>query len=136
MFVVGGNSLLDPETLLSVNPESSKRLVIVVPWHAKGDENKTFIDAAQHYWHSEVNWRSVTSYDAVEAIISALRKLPNANRASLQQVLTKDDFSAEGATGKISFDGCDRKESFHTLLKVVSTPHGQEFVPLSRSYSP
>jgi eukaryotic-like serine/threonine-protein kinase len=136
-LVVGSNSLLDSATLHITSLESLQHLVLVVPWHGKESGHKAFVSSAQRYWGGgEVNWRSATSYDAVEVIIAALKKLPNANRQSLQQVLARDDFSTEGATGKISFEGCDRREKFHTLLKVVSTPHGQEFVPFSRDYSP
>jgi eukaryotic-like serine/threonine-protein kinase len=130
LWVVGGNSLLDPATLHSVNLDSSKHLVLVVPWHGKDPANKTFVDATRDYLgNSEVNWRSATSYDAVEVIIEALKKLPNANRKTLQQILTRNNFSVKGATGKISFEGGDRREDFHTLLKVSPTPSGLQFFP-------
>jgi eukaryotic-like serine/threonine-protein kinase len=132
LWVVGGNSLLDTATLHSVNLESSKHLVLAAPWHGKDPANKNFVDAARGYWGgSEVNWRSAMSYDAAEVIIEALKKLPNANRITLQQILTRNNFSVkQGATGEISFNGCDRRDNFYKLLKVAPTPSGLQFFPL------
>ncbi|WP_155748584.1 ABC transporter substrate-binding protein [Scytonema sp. UIC 10036] len=136
--MVGANTLESRDVLL-LGKDAVERLVITIPWIAINSPNQEFSKEAQNLWQGgEVYSRAASAYDAAQALIEALRKIPNPNRENLQQTLSKEDFRAQGATGTISFvhEGDlhgDRREDLVQSAKVVRSPcsnQGNIFVPI------
>jgi len=104
-------------------------MVVAVPWNPTTDQVKAFADRAKKLWGGSVNWRTAMAYDATLAIITGLKRGSN-TRDGLKNVLSDENFSVDGATGKIKFQD-DRKTSV-SLLKVQpseGTDTGYDFVP-------
>ena len=53
-------------------------------------------------WKGRVSWRTATSFDATNVIISALKQADT--RVGIEQVLRHPQFVIQGATGMIKFD--------------------------------
>ncbi len=130
-LILGGNPLYDAETLTKLGELSLQRLVIFVPWHAT--DNPSFAAAARAYWQGDVNWRTATSYDAAQVLITAFAQNPQ-DRTAVQKILADPEFvtpKAQAATGEIRFRGGDRVEAIATLVKVVPRcgRSGYAFIP-------
>lgn len=133
-WMVGGDTLYSPKVLQTVGQAAANRLVVAIPWHRWDSPNHEFPQTTQQLWGGGVSWRTALAYDATRALITALEKKQNPNRRDVQQALSAPDFQAFGATGKISFNGGDRKESAIALVKVVPSNCSTEryaFVPVN-----
>ncbi len=115
-IILGGNPLYDSETLNKLGTLGLERLVVTVPWHP--EDNPTFAAAARAYWQGDINWRTATTYDAAQVLVTAFGQNPT-SRTAVQRILSAPDFRAVGGTGEIRFRGGDRVESITTLVKVV-----------------
>lgn len=74
---------------------------------------------------------TATAYDAIRVLIEAIKKQPS--RKGVQQVLSRNEFQVEGATGDIKFKESDRANAKSTLVTVVpkcSPASGYSFVPI------
>ena len=69
--------------------------------------------------HNTLTWRSAMSYDATRAIIEAARQTPKPTRNNLQQALSQEDFSFDGATGKVAFKYGERVSQQIFLIKIL-----------------
>ncbi|HEY9647657.1 MAG TPA: ABC transporter substrate-binding protein [Chroococcidiopsis sp.] len=112
-------------------------MVLTVPWHPQARDQRTFAEDAIKLWGGNVNWRSATSYDAVQAIAAGLGSNPT--RAGLQQALANPDFVAEGATGTIQFQPSgDRITTplFVTVEPSANSASGYTFTPIAANAQP
>ncbi|MCC5626032.1 ABC transporter substrate-binding protein, partial [Nostoc sp. CHAB 5715] len=82
-----------------------KGMVLTAFWHPDAFPNNPFSENANRLW-GRVNWQTATSYDALQAIITGLRK--HDTREGLQQALSDPNFLASGATGTIKFKSIKR----------------------------
>lgn len=134
-WIVGSNTLYSRDTLDLLGENALNRFIVVVTWHSLDSRrNPQFPQAAMNLWKGTVSWRTATAYDATQALLAALKKQPSPTRESLQRTLADPKFDAWGATGTISFEGGDRKESFSTLVKVVRSNcsvNSYAFVPVN-----
>ncbi len=119
LWVVGVSSLYDHKTLEQVGKYTLNRFVLFGRWHPLSSSNNQFSKEAQSYWQEDVNWQTATAYDATLALIAPLKKQATPSRSGVQKVLAAPNFQTAGATGKVSFNGSDRKETLATILKVV-----------------
>jgi eukaryotic-like serine/threonine-protein kinase len=111
-------------------------------WHRLNPKNDHFTylqKAREIYGQSVLNKEgisgiSVLSYDVGKVLVTALQNINQPSRESIRDYLAKPDFKAQGATGKISFNGSDRRENISLLLKVVPSIGcnniGYSFVPI------
>ncbi len=82
-----------------------ENLVIPVAWYPDFYTKTKFVEEATNLWGtSSINWRTAMSYDAAEAIITALLQIPSRSdikdiRSDIKETLLKKDFSVEGAEG-------------------------------------
>ncbi len=121
--LLGGDSVYNPRTLKDAGEQALKgNLVIAVPWHRSPYSD--FSQQAQDFWKASINWRTVTTYNATQAIIQALSESRiNFSRRQLHQKLSSPNFWAEGAEGKISFDEYgDVKFIQNLLVEVQKNP--------------
>jgi ABC-type branched-subunit amino acid transport system substrate-binding protein len=104
-------------------------LVLAHFWHRLDPKNDnsdfSYLEKAREIYGQTtlnkdgISGLSVLSYDAGKVLVTALQKLNQPNRENIRDYLAQPDFQTQGATGKISFNGSDRRENIYVLLKVV-----------------
>jgi branched-chain amino acid transport system substrate-binding protein len=131
--MVGGDTIYTPDILDEVGKESTKCLVVAVPWQSSRSPNLGFPQDAEKLWGGGVSWRTALTYDATRVLLAALENTSAPTRTQLQQTLSNVSFQATGATGKIRFQpNGDRKDPQIQLIQVQRAKQGQSvFVPLS-----
>ena len=82
------------------NGDLLKNLILTTVYHP--DLNPSFAKKMEQEWKGRVSWRTATSYDATNVIISAMKQAEN--RTEIINVLHNPQFSIEGATGTVKFD--------------------------------
>ncbi|MEL6496405.1 MAG: ABC transporter substrate-binding protein [Cyanobacteria bacterium J06623_7] len=128
--LLAGDSFYKPQTL-EVGGEQAVGLVVGVPWHALGSNNREFSQAARRLWGGDVNWRTAMAYDAIQALAAGLALEPN--RQGVQEALSQSGFQVEGASGKIKFLQSGDRNAPVQLVEVKpgnSSSYGYDFVPL------
>jgi branched-chain amino acid transport system substrate-binding protein len=106
-------------------------MVLAVAWHPRAIAGNPFAGNASKLWGGDVNWRSATAYDAVEAIITGLKQ--STTRDGLQKTLSGSGFSANGATGAVQFLPSGDRNGAAILIQVQpgrTSSTGFDFVPL------
>lgn len=134
--IVAGDALYSPKTL-DISRQQSNGMVIAVPWHILADLSSTFPDRAQKLWKGDVSWRTVTSYDASQALIAGLKQSPT--REGIQQVLSDPKFEAIGGEQSVKFvPGGDRRSSIQlvTVAPGKRSSYGFDFIPLPNYVKP
>lgn len=131
LALLGGDSLYNPQ-VLDEGGSAAVNLAVAIPWHLLAHPDSAFVQASQQLWGGDVNWRTVTAYDAVQAIAAALATLSSVERQSLQQALSTANFQAQGATSDVRFlPSGDRNQA--TQLVIVQpgnrSGYGHDFVP-------
>jgi len=130
-FLLLGDSTLFTFKVLELGQRDINGMVLTVPWHPEAIANNSFPTKARQLWGGNVNWRSATTYDAMQVIITGLQQ--NQTRAGLQQIISSSDFSALGATGKIQFQPSGDRNNSAILIKIQqgkTSGTGYDFVPL------
>lgn len=120
LWVVGCNTLHSIDLLKQAGQEASQRFVISVLWNPMRSTDRDFPGKAETLWKGPVSSITASVYDAGQVLITALQQNPT-DRQALRAILAYPSFSAQGASGTISFAGSDRKESSTVLEKVVPT---------------
>lgn len=138
VLMVGGWVLYDTQILQKGLSVAGGRLVVDVPWHRLTNPNSNFLQIAKDLWGTqEVNAPTAMSYDATFAVINALKELNKPDRTLLQKALA--DLQFTGASGQVSFQNGDRKQSINRLVKIVPSKcssYGYMFVPIEYSNDP
>lgn len=136
--LLGGDSVYSDKTTSGYGKQASEgELTIAIPWHRSGcdSENKTDFEARScELWNNaNINWRTATAYDAARVIISALDSVGSSpTPRKLQQEISRNNFSAQGATGMIEFETTgnlqgDRKNSASATVLVKVQPMGENY---------
>jgi branched-chain amino acid transport system substrate-binding protein len=105
-------------------------LVVPVTWHPAAAQT-AFHGNAIALWGGEVNWRTANAYDATQAILQGLRQNPT--REGIQHVLSRANFTAQGAAGNVQFLPTGDRDSRNLLVRVEVGKTSQEayqFVPI------
>jgi branched-chain amino acid transport system substrate-binding protein len=113
---------------LQLGQSSVANLTLPAVWHPQQPNAQNFNQQAQKLWGGTVNWRTATSYDAVQAIVTGLKTADN--RETLQQTLRQPQFSAIGAGGSIQFLPSGDRQLKPILVQIRPTAAGYEFIPL------
>jgi branched-chain amino acid transport system substrate-binding protein len=130
--ILGGDDVYSPKTL-DIGQEKSLGMVVAVPWHILGDSNSTFPLRSHKLWGGDVNWRTVTAYDACQALIAALQSPQHPTRSSVQQALISSDFQTMGATDFVKFLPSGDRNKAVQLVTVVQgnrSSYNYDFVPI------
>ncbi len=130
LAVLGGDDVYSPTTL-EVAAAAAKDMVVAVPWHIDAQVGKPFPQTSRQLWGGDVNWRTVMTYDATQALIAGLRQSPS--RLGVQQALKTNGFTADGATGSVAFlPSGDRNQSVQlvTVSAGARSGFGFDFVPV------
>ncbi len=117
-----GSPTMYNSTILKQGNDSIKDLVVTAPWYANPDSTTSFLArAAQRWGDTSLTWRTATSFDATQAIATALRQIPPEQpltRSTLQQQLRRPDFVARGAGEDVRFLPTGDRTGEAILLKV------------------
>ncbi|VEP15063.1 ABC-type branched-chain amino acid transport system, periplasmic component [Hyella patelloides LEGE 07179] len=117
--LLGGDVMYSPKTL-EFGAENVLDMVIGAFWHIDADPDSKFSLKSKRLWGAEVNWISAMAYDATQALIQALSLQSNPNRIGMQQVLSKSDFSASGASNPVSFlSSGNRAQAKIQLVEII-----------------
>jgi eukaryotic-like serine/threonine-protein kinase len=142
--ILGSWSVLGADTLNDDRfmREAVKHLAVFSPWDPwtskKNGESQEFLKNANKLWlskndaqmlretaifeHGIISGVTATTYDAMQALVTAIensRKFSRPTREQVRKTLSSPNFSAKGVTGKISFNGSDRREEIGGLITVI-----------------
>jgi branched-chain amino acid transport system substrate-binding protein len=131
---VYGSKILGFFTKEKIN--NKKDMVVAISWHIENHRESSFSTTSKNIWgNRDVNWRTVTAYDAAKALIAAIKQNPN--REAVATILRSDSFTADGAIEKVQFlPSGDRDGNLMELVKIVKptsksrSGYDYEFVPV------
>ncbi|MEM8808748.1 MAG: ABC transporter substrate-binding protein [Cyanobacteria bacterium P01_G01_bin.38] len=86
--LLGSYELFNPVALDQLG-EAADGLILAVPEELYTSSGAPFSAGALAIWGQAIDWRTTTSYNTTQSMISGLRQAPN--RASLQQVFTTEN---------------------------------------------
>ncbi|MEO0768860.1 MAG: ABC transporter substrate-binding protein [Cyanobacteria bacterium J06649_4] len=123
--LVGGDSMYNVK-VLDVGRENAEGLTVAVPWHILSHEGTDFVSTSRNLWGGDVNWRTATAYDAVQALAAGLSRAPN--REGLAAALADTSLAIDGATNPIRFlPSGDRNQPSQLVEVVPGTRSGTGF---------
>ena len=128
--ILGGDSLYSSDTLKNTG-QTSKGVVLAVPWHILSYPDSTFPKEADEMWRADVNWRTALAYDATLTFAEAMKI--DSTREGIQQTLDSDNFSLEGASGKVKFIPSGDRDKAMQLVQIQEgnrSSYGVDFVPI------
>ncbi|MEG4859505.1 caspase family protein [Microcoleus sp. K1-B1] len=123
-------------TILEKAGKQASGIVFAIPWHIENNRESHFSAASKNLWGDrDVNWRTVTAYDAAKALIAAIKQNPD--RKEIAKILHSNTFPAQGAIEPVQFlPSGDRDGNFIELVKIVKptsksrSGYDYEFVPV------
>ena len=117
LSLLGGDDVYTPKTL-QVAGEAAAGMVLAIPWHIESNPDSDFASTARQLWGGDVNWRTATAYDAVQAIIAAISYSPQPTRISIQQQLADPNLAISGVNGRVDFLPSGDRLSKIQLVKI------------------
>jgi branched-chain amino acid transport system substrate-binding protein len=108
-------------------------MVLPTPWHPTAISGNPFPENARKIWGGNVSWRTAMAYDATMVVSKGLQQ--GKTRQELQKVLRSENFSFDGASGKVQFSPSGDRKSDVTLIKVEPSSQsltGYDFAPLGK----
>lgn len=128
--ILSGDSGYKPE-MLELYEYTKDIIVVTVPWNLAGNENTSFARSARQLWKADVSWRSAMTYDASQALVTALQKA--SSREEVQATISDPNFTADGVSGTIKFQKNTGDRDGSPLLVTVGehneNPGSYRFVP-------
>lgn len=97
---LGADELYNP-TILAQGDEAINGLVLAVPW--QWNQNDAFASQAAKLWQGRISWRTATSYDAAQALVTAFQNSPG-DRFGISQELNQGVSLAKSVTDFNIFD--------------------------------
>jgi branched-chain amino acid transport system substrate-binding protein len=134
--ILGGDDVYSPKTL-EVTRATGENMVVAVPWHILSNTSKMFAARSRKLWGGDVNWRTVTAYDATQALITALQT--NITRIGIKDALRAPGFSAVGASSPVRFLASGDRTTVIQLVKIVKgsrSNYGYDFMPIELTSTP
>jgi branched-chain amino acid transport system substrate-binding protein len=119
--MLGGDDLYNIKLLQSSDPNLVTDLVLSVPWSIDENANTTYVINARKLWNADIDWQSVTSYDATMALVYAIKASANPTRETVFNALNRPDFTAPGASQAIKFQNGDRLAN-NRLVQIQKMP--------------
>ena len=77
-----------------------------------------------------VNWRTITAYDAVQALMSAIEKQSEPTREGVRKELSSSNFSTPGAIERVQFLESGDYRGDIQLVEIQKLGSGYDFIPL------
>jgi branched-chain amino acid transport system substrate-binding protein len=119
---------------LQVGGEDAVGMAFPIPWHVLKPGSPDFVQNSRQLWGGDVNWATVMTYDAMNAIAQALKQAPT--REGIQDTLSRNDFSSPGVKETVKFLPSGDREGNLIMVEVQpANPSrsgtGYDFVPLN-----
>ncbi len=125
------NEVARDQTLFNFSKQQLQNLIISLPWHSSSYQNDALAESnlpwkivTPNWWgdKSQLDHRIAMNYDAAQVLIQGLNKLPidldiNDGRKQLQKIISDANFSINGLTGEIKFQGSDRSQPTNSLVR-------------------
>ncbi|MBD1912005.1 MULTISPECIES: ABC transporter substrate-binding protein [unclassified Leptolyngbya] len=130
--LLGGDDMYTPKTL-QMAEQGTAEMVVAVPWHILAHNDSPFVAASRQLWGGDVNWRTVTAYDATQTLIRAIQEAPAPTRQKIMETIRSDSFTATGATSNVQFFPSGDRNQNVQLVKVQPggrSGKGFDFVPV------
>jgi ABC-type branched-subunit amino acid transport system substrate-binding protein len=74
-------ALSESEIREKANPELIKEAIMIRPCVSRNSKSNSYLKTAEKWGIDDINWRTVTSYDAVQVFATAIEKIKEINRA-------------------------------------------------------
>ena len=143
--LIGSSAMYTNETLKNGKGDV-EGMVVPTIWHYGFDFAISFAKSSYGYWDANVNWRTATSYDAIQVIIAGLKNNPDPNRKNLMEFVSSLKLDVESSAGikngkennKIIFNPKGDRDAKIRLLKIVEnkkTDTGYDFRPLDENFN-
>ncbi|NET32048.1 MAG: ABC transporter substrate-binding protein [Cyanothece sp. SIO1E1] len=118
---------------LEVAGNAAIGMVMAIAWHIEGETQSNFPQRSRQLWQADVNYATAMSYDAMQVLITALKRNPT--RAGIQQTLKAPDFSAPGAATTICFLPSGDRQPQIQLVEIQKVNQsrsgtGFDFIPI------
>jgi eukaryotic-like serine/threonine-protein kinase len=133
-IVMGDTMSREPKLLI---PEAVGHAIIASAWDPVGDPKSNLV----RFWQAPANitpqpvtWRTYTSYNAAQVLITAIhqRRGKKITRDLLRQQISAPNFSAPGASGPIRFrEGTGELQIPRIVINQVLNCNKPEFQPLT-----
>jgi branched-chain amino acid transport system substrate-binding protein len=130
LTILAGDDMYTAKTL-DITQEQGLGMVVAVPWHILGDPSSAFPARSRQLWGGDVNWRTVTAYDATQALAAAIQQNPT--RVGIQKALLAENFLAFGASENVKFLASGDRQMAVQLVSIVPGKRsglGYDFEPV------
>jgi eukaryotic-like serine/threonine-protein kinase len=121
--VLAGDSIYT-DKLLQVWGNAATGMVLAVPSGIFEGNQSAFQQQAKQLWGQLANWRTISAYDATQALVTAL-KSGDISRKGVQRSLSANDFSAPGVVEIVSFRDTGDRESAVQLVTIAPKREGK-----------
>ncbi|KAM3091815.1 protein kinase domain-containing protein [Phormidesmis sp. 146-35] len=122
--LLAGDAFYLPKTL-QVGGKAVSGMTLAVPAYQADIDRSPFQKQAKTLWGDRVNWRTVLSYDATQALIGAMQQSPT--RSGIRRVLADPKFSVMGALHPVSFSPKGDRPTELAIVKVMPMRSGKKF---------
>ncbi|MGV0024890.1 protein kinase domain-containing protein [Phormidesmis priestleyi] len=122
--LLAGDAFYLPKTL-QVGGKAVSGMTLSVPAYQVDLDRSPFQKQAKTLWGDRVNWRTVLSYDATQALIGAIQQSPTRN--GIRRVLSDPKFSVMGALHTVSFSTKGDRPTELAIVQVRPTRSGKKF---------
>ncbi|NJR49856.1 MAG: ABC transporter substrate-binding protein [Leptolyngbyaceae cyanobacterium CSU_1_3] len=128
--LLAGDAFYLPKTL-QVGGKAVLGMILAVPTYQVEVDRSPFQKQAKLLWGDRVNWRTVLSYDATQALVGAIKRSPT--RKGIRRSLADPKFSVMGALNRVSFSEKGDRPIELEIVKVTPARSGKkfEFRPIS-----
>lgn len=104
--VLAGDSAYSAQVTLKQERDNTEGMIVAVAWHVDTySVNSFFRKGAKKMWGtSDVSWRTVCAYDAVQVLAKSIEVQDKPTRKDIQKKLSSPNFSTDGAFEKVKFE--------------------------------
>ncbi|MDJ0634445.1 MAG: bifunctional serine/threonine-protein kinase/ABC transporter substrate-binding protein [Xenococcaceae cyanobacterium MO_188.B29] len=120
-MILGANPLANPK-IEKIETSQPLKLIAASIWHPLSNSDRQFVKNADQLWENTIHGGSAVAYDAMVALVEAIKLQNNPTRQGTLAQLATPEFSAQGATGEIKFNtpkNGDRLEFMPTMIELV-----------------
>ena len=129
--ILAGDDVYSPDTI-NKGKDSVVGMIVAVAWDIEvNSSNSSFPDRSTKIWGtSMVNWRTITAYDAVMALMNAIDKQSQPTREGVREELSAPSFSAPGAIRIVQFLESGDYAGDIQLVQIQRLGSSYDFIPL------
>ncbi|MBW4510004.1 MAG: ABC transporter substrate-binding protein [Scytonematopsis contorta HA4267-MV1] len=98
--LLGGDDIYNIKILQEAETRA-EGMVFGIAWSIDSNPNSEFVRKSRSIWNADVDWKTAMTYDATQALITALKKNPTRN--GVQEALSSAEFQTPGVSDTIRF---------------------------------